>query len=132
MSVALAFRPPAPFAREKPLGRLGMVYTLWRNPLEIWTRAHFERPIVLGRTALGFRAVINEPAAVKRVLLDNAANYRKDDLQLRILDFAKTLSPAGVKGESLLCFEGSITNEDLNLMSQAIEEGCEQVDMSGW
>jgi hypothetical protein len=54
------------------------------------------------------------------------------DLQLRILDFAKTLSPAGVKGESLLRFEGSIPNEDLNLMSQAIDEGCEQVDMSGW
>ena len=62
-----------------------MVYTLWRNPLEIWTRAHFEQPIVFGRTALGLRAVINEPAAVKRVLLDNAANYRKDALQLRVL-----------------------------------------------
>jgi len=82
---AAAFRPPAPRERDKPLGRLGMVYTLWRNPLEIWTRAHFDLPILMGRTALGLRAVINDPAAVRRVLLDNAANYRKDALQLRVL-----------------------------------------------
>jgi len=54
------------------------------------------------------------------------------DLQLRILDFARTLAPTGVKGESLLRFEGVIPDEDLLLMSKAIEEGCEQVDISGW
>ena len=84
-TAAARFRPPAPRERETPLGRFGMVYTLWRNPLEIWTRAHFDKPILMGRTALGVRAVINDPAAVKRVLLDNAANYRKDALQLRVL-----------------------------------------------
>ena len=34
---------------------------------------------------LGERAVVSEPAAVRRVFLDNVANYRKDELQLRVL-----------------------------------------------
>lgn len=29
--------------------------------------------------------VVNDPAIIRHVLVDNAANYRKDDLQLRIL-----------------------------------------------
>ena len=84
-SAAPAFRPPAPRERIKPLGRFGMIYALWRNPLEIWTVDHFDQPILMGRSVLGLRAVINDPAAVKRVLLDNTANYRKDALQLRVL-----------------------------------------------
>jgi len=79
------FRPPAPVGRTRPLGTLAMVYTLWRNPLEIWSKAHFELPILMGDTVLGPRAAISDPAAVRRVMLDNAANYRKDALQLRIL-----------------------------------------------
>jgi len=62
-----------------------MVYQLWRNPLEIWSRAHFEQPVLVGKTIMGVRAVVNDPAAVKRVFLENAANYRKDALQLRVL-----------------------------------------------
>jgi cytochrome P450 len=33
----------------------------------------------------GLRGAAHDPAAVRRIFLDNAANYRKDDLQLRIL-----------------------------------------------
>ena len=78
--------PPAGAApASRPLGALGMVYTLWRNPLEIWSRAHFEQPVLIGKTVLGVRAVVSDPAAVRRVFLDNAANYRKDALQLRVL-----------------------------------------------
>lgn len=54
------------------------------------------------------------------------------DLQLRVLDFVKALTPRGVEGKSLLRFEGSIRADDLQLMSKAIEEGCEKVDISEW
>jgi hypothetical protein len=54
------------------------------------------------------------------------------DLQLRVLDFVKGLSPKGVEGKSLLRFEGSIPADDLQLMSEAIEEGCEKVDINEW
>ncbi|MEW6066810.1 MAG: hypothetical protein AB1610_00720 [Nitrospirota bacterium] len=54
------------------------------------------------------------------------------DLQLRVLDFIKSLIPKGVEGKSLLRFEGAISTDDLNLMSNAIEENCEKVDISEW
>lgn len=54
------------------------------------------------------------------------------DLQLRVLDFAKTLLPKGVEGKSLLKFEGAIPLNDLELMSKAIEANCEKVDTSEW
>ncbi len=48
-------------------------------------KADFERPVSIGRTIFGLRGAAHDPAAVRRIFLDNAANYRKDDLQLRIL-----------------------------------------------
>ncbi len=94
----LAFRPPAPTPRERPLGVLGMIAALRRNPIEIWTRRHYEEPVLVGRSILGERAVVSDPEGVRRIFLDNAANYRKDDLQLRILK-------PGL-GEGLLTAEG--------------------------
>ena len=48
----------------------------------------------MGRTFLGERAVVSEPAAVRRVFLDNVANYRKDALQLRVLAARPRQGPA--------------------------------------
>jgi len=79
------FRPPRPAPHDGPLGVLQLILTLRRNPLEVWSRAHYEQPILIGRSIMGVRAVVNEPAAVRRIFLDNAANYRKDALQLRVL-----------------------------------------------
>jgi len=92
------FVPPYPPRSDKPRGTLSTILTLRRNPIEIWGQAHFERPILIGRSILGVRAAAHDPAAVRRVFLDNAANYRKDDLQLRIL------SPG--LGNGLLTAEG--------------------------
>ena len=84
-AVAPRFIPPHPRPHEGPMGALSMIATLRRNPLEVWSKAHFERPILIGRSILGLRAAVHEPSAVRRIFLDNAANYRKDDLQLRVL-----------------------------------------------
>ena len=43
------------------------------------------------------------------------------DLQLRVLDFAKALTPKGIKGKDILRFSGAINPDDLGLMSNAIE-----------
>ena len=59
-------------------------------------------------------------------------NKLPHDLQLRVLEFVKALTPQGVVGKSLLRFEGFIPADDLQLMSKAIEEGCEKVDISEW
>ncbi len=54
------------------------------------------------------------------------------ELQLRVLDFTKTLIPKGVEGKSLLRFEGAIPDNDLQIMSKVIEEDCEKVNISEW
>ena len=54
------------------------------------------------------------------------------ELQRRVLDFAKSLGPKGVEGKSLLRFKGLIPEDDLKMMSTAIEEGCEKVDSNEW
>ena len=78
-------RPPAPQPRAEQLRPLAFLRTLRRNPIETWTQAHFERPILTGRGLLGIGAVVSHPPAIRRVLLDNVANYRKDALQKRVL-----------------------------------------------
>lgn len=78
-------RPPAPRPLDAPLGPLATILALRRNPIETWTKAHFERPILMGPTILGTIAVVSDPTAIRRVFVENAANYRKDDLQRRVL-----------------------------------------------
>jgi cytochrome P450 len=79
------FVPPYPPRRTRPRGSVSTILALQRNPIEVWTEADFERPMSIGRSILGLRCAAHDPAAVRRVFLDNAANYRKDDLQLRVL-----------------------------------------------
>jgi cytochrome P450 len=87
MNVAVTphFRPPFPPRRNKPLSTLGILSVLARNPVEMWNQIHFERQFLIGETWFGSRAVVSEPTAIRRVLLENVANYRKDEVQLRIL-----------------------------------------------
>jgi len=79
------FIPPAPTPRSEPLGLIALLRTLKINPLEAWTQAHFEQPIVMGGLSIGRVAVVSDPAAIRRVLLENSANYQKDWMQRRIL-----------------------------------------------
>src|ERR1700730_10507556 len=78
-------RPPSPRPLAAPLGPFATLRVLRRHTHEPWTKAHFEWPILMGPTILGTIAVVNDPAALRRVLVDNAANYRKDALQKRVL-----------------------------------------------
>ena len=53
--------------------------------------------------------------------------------QLQVLDFARTLAePVGRPGTDLLDFAGGINLDDLSLMTQAIEQDCEQVNANDW
>jgi hypothetical protein len=57
------------------------------------------------------------------------------ELQWRVLEFARALAasvPHGVSGKKLQGFAGAISPDDLQLMSQAIEQGCEKVDANEW
>jgi cytochrome P450 len=79
------FRPPAPTPRREPPDLFDFLKAARTNPLTSWTEAHFEEPILAGEGVLGRLTVINDPTVIRHVLLDNAQNYRKDDLQRRVL-----------------------------------------------
>ena len=69
--------------------------------------------------------------SIKDILIDQIEKLPYD-LQLRVLNFAKALIPKGVEGKRLLQFEGAISADDLQRMSDAIEENCEKVDIHEW
>jgi cytochrome P450 len=77
--------PPAPKPQTRPLGPIGLLRALRRNPLECFAQQHFQRPIVSGGLPLGQALLVHDPRAIRHVLLDNADNYRKDQLQRRVL-----------------------------------------------
>jgi hypothetical protein len=78
-----SFRPPAPVPYPNTPGPLDLVRTLWSNPIEAWTKAHFEEPIVRTSLPFGDVVVVNDPVAVRRVLQENETNYCKDRFQKR-------------------------------------------------
>jgi hypothetical protein len=58
-----------------------------------------------------------------------------DNLQRQVLIFVDALqvsSMRGTPGKFLLEYADTISPDDLSLMRQAIESGCEQVDGSEW
>lgn len=55
--------------------------------------------------------------------------------QRRVLNFARELAAArakGVHGSKLLAFAGTIAAEDLEVISQAVENNCETINPNGW
>ena len=79
------FRPPAPRPLRRPPDLFAFLKAARENPLTSWTEEHFESPILAATGVLGRVTVLSEPAAIRHVLVENAANYRKDDLQRRVL-----------------------------------------------
>jgi cytochrome P450 len=55
------------------------------NPLECWTKAHFEEPIVFGGFPLMRYAVVSDPAAIRKILIDDQSAYRKSTIERRVL-----------------------------------------------
>lgn len=56
-------------------------------------------------------------------------------LQRRVLEFVRTLvkfQVRGTPGQQLLRFAGSIPLDDLQLMREAIEQNCHQIDANEW
>lgn len=57
------------------------------------------------------------------------------ELQWRVLQFTRALvvsTPQGVSGLQLMRFAGAIPQDDIKVMREAIEQGCEQVDGNDW
>ena len=80
----------------------------------------------------GWEVKMNTPVMDKVIEQLQTLPY---ELQWRVLEFTRALAvsiPHGIPGRQLLEFAGTIPSDDLQLMRQAIEEGCEQVDTNEW
>lgn len=61
--------------------------------------------------------------------------YLPRNVQKQVLDYVRELKKiheTGTQGERLLRFAGSISAEDLKIISDAIEKECERVDPNEW
>ncbi len=79
------FHPPAPTPRTKPLGALGFVWTMARNPLAIWSEAAFTEPVIRADWLGVPTIIISDPAAIRHVMVENAKNYAMQPLRQRVL-----------------------------------------------
>src|SRR4051812_11840473 len=98
LSTTTERRPPAPHPRTTPLGPLALYRALRTNAISAWRAEAYEQPYVTDRNMLGGYILLNDPDLIRRVLVDNAANYPKDRLQL------EKLTPA--VGHGLLTADG--------------------------
>jgi cytochrome P450 len=85
VAVTPSFRPPAPEPPSAALPIFRLAWAVFFNPLRVWRRQHFEDLMVIERTVLGTRLVASDPLLIKRILVDNAHNYVRDNLQRRLL-----------------------------------------------
>jgi cytochrome P450 len=106
-------RLAAPQATDRPRSLLQFLRTLRDNSLatyapEAYTADILERRLFWKRTFF-----INEPNAIKHVLLDNAANYHKTEITRRLLE-------PGL-GRGLLTSEGAIWRRHRRIMAPAFD-----------
>src|SRR6476660_7605415 len=78
-------RPPAPEPRVSAPGPLALYRALRANAITAWRAEAYEEPYIADRNMLGGYVLINDPDLIRYVLVENAANYPKDALQLEKL-----------------------------------------------
>jgi cytochrome P450 len=79
------FHPPAPARHSKPLGALGFVLTMARNPLAIWGVGAFREKIITTEWLGVPTVIISDPTAIRHVMVENAKNYGMQPLRQRVL-----------------------------------------------
>ncbi|MBD8556807.1 cytochrome P450 [Rhizobium sp. CFBP 8762] len=81
----LPFEPPAPIPPAVPPSGLQLLKTALRNPLELWGEQAYTQPWV-DMSLLGQRAVIiNDPALIRYVMVENSSNYEMSAVRQLVL-----------------------------------------------
>ena len=91
------FLPPTVAPPTRPLSILQSIRAARRNVLELIPELAYGQPMVSGRMGARWH-MVQDPGALRRVLLDNVENYPKSEVMLRML------RPA--VGDSLFTSEG--------------------------
>jgi cytochrome P450 len=104
---------PAPIPRRGRLPVLEFFRTLRDNMVATYAQEAYERDIVERKMFGRSRFLVNDPTAIKHVLLDNAANYQKSEITRRILE-------PGL-GRGLITSEGETWRRHRRIMSPAFD-----------
>lgn len=117
MSVAQTLAPPVLVGSapppEKAPSLLKQIFDPVPNQYEVIPRIAYEKPIWEWKSIFGRMFVISDPAGVKRVLLDNVANYPKTDTEAKML--------GATVGEGLLVSQGEKWKSHRRLMSPSFD-----------
>jgi cytochrome P450 len=105
------FRPPAPVPPKPDRPWWRVLAGLRRNPLATWSDRAYEEPAVSVRLLGRPYIVLAHPGAIRHVLVDNAANYRRPVTARRLL------RPG--TGEGLLLAEGAVWRQQRRMLSPA-------------
>ena len=76
---------------------------------------------------------MKDPSVEKEILYE--IHKLEEGQQAEVLEFVRSLAKSemkGVPGKTLLRFAGTIDREDLDKMAEAIQAGCESVDLHEW
>ncbi len=85
MSATDLFHPPRPAIQTRELNWYRLLKALRTNALGMWPERAYEQDILVNKFFGRQRVLLNAPAAIHHVLVDNAANYRRSPATMRIL-----------------------------------------------
>jgi cytochrome P450 len=104
---------PAPALHRGRMPLFEFFRTLRDNMVATYAEEAYERDVIETKIFGRCRFLVNEPGAIKHVLLDNAANYRKTEITRRILE-------PGL-GRGLITSEGETWRRHRRTMSPAFD-----------
>jgi cytochrome P450 len=102
-----------PLRPEGPLSFRQFLRLVRENTISTYPPEAFDEDIIAGRLLWRRRFIINEPSAIRHVLLDNAANYTKSELSRRLLE-------PGL-GRGLLTSEGETWRRHRRIIAPAFD-----------
>jgi cytochrome P450 len=107
--VLVGTQPPP----EKPRSIFSWMFSPPQNEFENFPRAVYEEPVWEWKSFFGRIFIVSDPAGVKRVLLDNVANYPKTEQETQML--------GAIVGEGLLVSQGDKWKTHRRLMAPSFD-----------
>jgi cytochrome P450 len=104
---------PAPVPPANPLPVLQYLSALRDNTIATFSQQAYEQDVVQRKVLGNHLFIVSEPNAIKRVLLDNGANYHKTEMTRRILE-------PGL-GKGLITLEGDTWRAHRRTMAPAFD-----------